>query len=130
MAPKGALLYGNIMSNVLFKPLPLFKEFLFFLAVNVLDVLLTFTLLSLGSFEEANIFARYVLQNFGFNGLIIFKYAVVLLVTCIIQIIATKELHTARRVIVAGTIFIGLVDLWSLGLLVWYFCVSLGYCNA
>ncbi len=108
------------MFTFLFKPLPLFKESLLFILANSLDVFLTFFLISLGTFEEANILARTILENFGFNGLIVFKYSVVFFVLCVIQLLANYSFETARLIIKTGIVVISLVDLWSCSLFVWY----------
>ena len=110
----------NNLKISLLKPRPLFVEFIIFLSVNVADVILTYILLTTGSFEEANGVARNILYLFGFKGLIIFKYSIVLGVGLAIQAIATKDLTAAKRVIRFGICVVGCVDIWSSTLLVNY----------
>lgn len=102
--------------------LPLQSETSAFILVNVLDIYMTYWLLTRGAIE-ANPIADFFYRRFAFNGMIAFKLAIVAAVCVIAQIVATQSLGKARGLLWAGTAIIGAVVLysawlgWSKGLL-------------
>jgi hypothetical protein len=84
------------------RELPLESETNFFILANALDVYLTYLLLQTNAFRESNEIANRILNRFGFNGMIAFKFAMVAFVCVVTQIIATKRLKTARFVLYLG----------------------------
>ena len=100
-------------------------ETLVFFLASGLDFLLTrFLLLGFGSanrighISEANPVARYILYHWGFDGLVIFKASMVLLVAVICQIIAVQRIDLARRVLVFATIAVLGVVMYSVQMIV------------
>lgn len=77
-----------------------------FVTVNVLDIILTYILLTstTGLFFESNPFARYVLERWSFSGMIVFKLGLVLLVMLNCYIIARQRPDVARLVLAFGIV--------------------------
>ena len=88
-----------------------------FVLVNLMDIVMTNTLLSTGSFYESNPIAEHVLQSWGMLGMVVFKLIVVAAVLMITNIIATRKVKTARRLLYAGVMIVGAVVTYSVGLL-------------
>jgi hypothetical protein len=103
------------IKHVLTGRLPLQTETSFFILANVLDVFLTYMLLVNGAIE-ANPFANFVLERWGFHAMMIFKLLIVAVVCIIAQLIATRRIRTARFLLVFGTILVGLVVAYSMNL--------------
>lgn len=98
-----------------FRQLPLESETCFFILINALDVVVTWMLLTRGpQFQESNLVAHWFLKQFGFRGMVYFKFALVAFVTVIAQIIARTHLQTARRLLVAGIAISSMVVVYSL----------------
>ena len=95
-----------------FGELPLQNETNFFILANTLDIFMTYVLLRNGAME-ANPLANYVLQNWGFNGMIFFKLGIVAFVCVIAQLIALKKIQTARWLLIATSVLVGLVVVYS-----------------
>ena len=114
--PLGRLLHFGFRQR-----LPLEHETALFILVNVLDFATTYYMLmhrDAGdvSFFESNPVARYFLNHWGVRGLLWFKMAVVAFVCVIAQIVATRKIGTARLLLVAGTIVVSIVVVYSLRL--------------
>ena len=84
-----------------------------FVIINLLDVLLTFTLISTGSFIESNPVADYFIANWGILGMSAFKLILVAMVLLIANLIALKRLSTARSLLNFGSLVTGLVVAYS-----------------
>jgi len=99
--------------------LPLERESMAFLVANVLDVCMTRALLfhDHDLFFESNPVARYVLENWGFDGLVWFKLGIVVFVIAICQIIARQKKDVARRLLQFATLTLSGVVFYSLFLL-------------
>ena len=96
------------------RQLPLETATCFFILANALDVCMTYLLLDHGpEFQESNWLANMVLLNFGFRGMVYFKFALVAFVTVIAQVIAWTRPGTARRLLNTGTLIVGLVVIYS-----------------
>lgn len=97
--------------------LPLQDDTTFFILVNVLDIFMTYILLTLGAIE-ANPIANFFLQRFGFNGMIFFKLAITAGVCVIAQIIAAQNIPKAQRLLRLGTLLVALVVGYSVYLFI------------
>jgi len=96
------------------RQLTLETETCFFILVNALDVFVTYILLSQGpEFRESNQIANFFLARFGFAGMIYFKFALVAFVTVLAQIIARTNPKTAKKLLVAGTVVVSAVVIYS-----------------
>lgn len=89
--------------------------------VSALDLIFTYTILMLGGYE-VNPIANAVLQSPAqFNGLIIFKFIIVVAVIGICEFIGRYETHTARRLSTWAIAISAFPVAWSLLLLASYF---------
>ena len=100
------------------RALPLEHETALFILVNVFDFLTTYYMLMHResgnvSFFESNPVASYFLHHWGLRGLLWFKMAVVAFVCVIAQVVATRRIATARLLLVAGTIVVSIVVVYS-----------------
>ena len=96
------------------RQLPLETETCFFILVNALDVFMTYALLSHGpEFQESNPLANSLLANYGFKGMVYFKFILVAFVTIVAQIIARTHPTTARWLLIIGTAIVSLVVIYS-----------------
>ncbi len=100
--------------------LPLEKETMLFIVVNCLDIFLTHKLINAGA-VEANPIAKWVLDLWNFNGMIAFKLSIVASVCVIAQVIALKRIRTARALLIAGIVLVGMVVFYSMWLYVKHF---------
>ena len=98
--------------SLFYGPLPLQTPTNFFILFNVLDIFWTGMLFRFGAIE-ANPFANYVLQKWGFGGMIAFKLIIVAFVCFIAQVIALKKVQTARFMLWFGTCLVALVVIYS-----------------
>jgi hypothetical protein len=108
------------VKKILRGELPLQTETNIFILSNVLDVYMTYLLLLRGAME-ANPLANYVLQRFGFHGMVWFKLVVVAAVCIIAQLIATRRIGTARFLLILGTFLVGCVVMYSIRLFAIHF---------
>lgn len=97
--------------------LPLQNETTYFILANVLDIFMTFLLLNLGA-VEANPIAAFIIDRWGFSGMIVFKLVLVAAVCVISQVVATRRLSYARGILWTGIVVVGIVVVYSLRLLV------------
>lgn len=88
-------------------------ETAFFILVNVLDFVLTFLLLWTPGHTEANPFARYFLDRWGFRGMLYFKLSLVTLVCLIAQIVAVHRPALARGLLIGSTAIVAAVVIYS-----------------
>ncbi len=101
--------------NLFAGELPLQTETSMFILVNVLDIFMTRLLLAYGAIE-ANPVANFFLQLWGFNGMIVFKLLMVSFVCLIAQVVATKRKATGRWLLIAGSLIVGAVVIYSVSL--------------
>lgn len=94
------------------KQLPLQNETSYFILANVLDIVLTNMLLR-NEAIEANPFAAYFLERWGFAGMIVFKMCLVAFICVLAQFIAVRSLRKAKFVLWAGIVIVGLVVIYS-----------------
>lgn len=98
-------------------PLQLEHETALFILVSTLDLILTWVLLSSGLFRETNPFAVVFLLGWGLQGLIFFKFGLVIFICLLAQGIASSRLESGRKVLRIATAVIAVVVIYSAGLL-------------
>lgn len=111
---------GKLWRWIFHQRLPLETETARFILVSVLDVVMTYILLSVGGFRESNPFADYFIDHWGAKGMIYFKMGLVAFVTVLAQIIARHRLAAARWVLNLGTAAAAVVVAYSFGLFLKY----------
>jgi len=118
---------GGIWYTIFRLSLPLQRESALFLIVNVLDVMMTYLMLSdipepdgRAMFYESNPVARYVFEHWELSGIVIFKFSMVAVVEVIAQIVALRQLQLGRRLLEFGTLVVAVVVLYSMYLLLWH----------
>ncbi len=84
-----------------------------FVVLNLMDIVMTYRLLSTGSFYESNPIANFVLDGWGFFGMIAFKLILVGLVLLIANVVAIWRVGTARKLLYLGSFMIGTVVTYS-----------------
>jgi len=84
-----------------------------FVALNIMDLVMTFFLLDHGGFRESNKIADYYLDRWGIVGMIWYKIIFVMLIVVIAQIVARKNVKTASWLLYFGCIAIGGVVIYS-----------------
>jgi hypothetical protein len=72
------------------------NHYTWFVFVSALDIMLTWVILHAGG-REANQLAASVLERFGLEGLVVFKFALVILVIAICEVVGRKNFATGRR---------------------------------
>jgi hypothetical protein len=115
---------GDLWYVVFRLSLPLQRESALFLIVNVLDVMMTYMMLSDAPepegrtmFYESNPVAHWFLAGWGLYGIVIFKFSMVAVVEVIAQIVALRQLQMGRRLLEFGTLVVAVVVLYSMYLL-------------
>ena len=98
------------------RKLPLETETAVFFLANVMDVLVTYILLNFPQFRESNAIANHFFTEYGFRGMVYFKFAIVAIVIVIAQIIAARRLRTARWLLNGGSLLAFAVVIYSLKL--------------
>jgi hypothetical protein len=94
------------------RQLPLQNETTVFILINVFDIFMTYILLRFGAIE-ANPIANYFFQLWNFPGMIAFKLVIVAFVCVIAQFVALKKPHSARFLLIVGTLLTGAVVVYS-----------------
>lgn len=102
------------------RKLPLETATCVFILVSAFDVFMTYILLNMDNFRESNGIANLILTKFGFRGMVYFKFFVVFVVVIISQIIATRQIRTARRLLYIGSFITLCVVIYSVYLFVRY----------
>ncbi|QDU70871.1 DUF5658 family protein [Mucisphaera calidilacus] len=91
-------------------------EYAWFVLVSSMDLMFTWLILNLGG-SEANPLANWVYLRLGFNGLVILKFAVVILVVLICELLARLREPTARLLARAAVVISAFPSVWALSLL-------------
>ena len=108
---------GSISKRLFGRELPLETETSWFILVSLLDVLMTWFLLSQGGrFYESNPVARWFIYGWGVKGMVYFKFGMVAFICVITQIIALKRPETAKGILYLGTTVVAGVVIYSLTL--------------
>lgn len=104
--------------------LPLESEICWFLLVCALDVVFTHIALRQSAsgmtqvtFVESNPLARWVIENWGLAGMVIFKGSLSLLVVAVAITIRNARPVTAKLLLMGGTVAVAAVVVYSLRLL-------------
>ena len=80
-------------------------------------MLMTYLLLSTGSFYESNPIANYILTGWGLLGMFAFKLIIVAFVMLIANIVSIWRIGTARNLLYFGSFIIGSVVAYSVFLM-------------
>ena len=105
---------GKPVGSIWSSQLPLETETCFFILVNALDVFMTYVLLNHGpEFQESNPLANSFLTRYGFKGMVYFKFIMVGFVTVVAQLIARTHPTTARWLLIAGSLVVSGVVIFS-----------------
>jgi hypothetical protein len=75
--------------------------YVWFVFISTLDLLLTWIVLYLGG-REANTVANEILNRFGLPGLIVFKFALVVIVVMICEFVGRRREESARLLLSVG----------------------------
>lgn len=89
--------------------LPLEHETCLFLLVNLADFVVTAWLIHAAGFREANRLAVWVLQHWGWRGLLAYKFGLVAAVCLLTQAIARRHAETSRRLLQGATVLFAAV---------------------
>ena len=107
----------HLIGKYLFRHrLPLETETNLFVLVSVLDIIMTWVLISRGGFVESNPVANYFLLRWGKRGLVGFKFCAVLVVCLTTQLIAIKRIQLARLILLVGITVVSIVVVYSFSL--------------
>lgn len=93
------------------------EHYIWLIFVGSLDIMLTWVILRNGG-EEVNPVARLVIDMWGLNGAIAFKFALMLFVIVSCEVIARVRPLTARLLIWFGVLVSAFPPVWSIGLLI------------
>ena len=97
-----------------------FQElYVWLIFVGSLDIMLTWVILRNGG-EEVNPVANLIIEAWGLNGAIAFKYALTLFVIVCCEAIARVRPITARLLIWFGVLVSSFPPVWSIWLLLMY----------
>lgn len=107
---------ASAWKHVMTGKLPLQDHTTYFILFNVLDIFLTYLILTRQG-VEANPIANFFFRIGNIQGMIAFKMAIVAAVCILAQVIATRSIQTAGRLLTFGTIAVGCVVLYSVWLL-------------
>lgn len=94
-------------------------EYVWFVLVSALDVMLTWVILVLGG-REVNAVADSVLTRWGLRGLVAFKFALVLLVILVCEAVGRRKPETGRKLARAAVAITCVPLVWAAVLLVRY----------
>ncbi|WP_428390091.1 DUF5658 family protein [Mucisphaera sp.] len=92
-------------------------EYAWFVLVSSMDLMFTWLILNLGG-REANPIANSIYMALGFNGLVLLKYGVVILVIAICELIARLREPTARTLARVAVVISAFPSFWAMLLLV------------
>ena len=84
-----------------------------FVALNIMDLVMTFFLLNHGGFRESNKIADFFLDRWGIAGMIWYKIIFVMVIVVIAQVVARERIRTARGLLYFGCIAMGGVVIYS-----------------
>jgi len=84
-----------------------------FVALNVMDLVMTFFLLNNGGFRESNKVADFFLDRWGIAGMVWYKIIFVMVIVVIAQVVARHRINSARMLLYFGCAVMGGVVLYS-----------------
>ena len=79
-----------------FSPVLYENHYTWFVLVSALDIMLTWLVLHAGG-REANAIAAAVLQRWGLEGMVVFKFALVVFVIALCEVIGRRNHAAGRR---------------------------------
>lgn len=100
------------------------EHYVWLIFVGSLDIMLTWVILR-GGGEEVNPVAKLVIDTWGLNGAIAFKFALTLFVIVSCEIIARVRPTTARMLIWFAVLVSAFPPVWSVGLLLYHHAVPI-----
>jgi hypothetical protein len=106
----------SLFTGALFSSFALPLETAIYLFANLMDLVMTVLLLNTGMFYESNPMADFVLDHWGWEGMVNYKFSLVAVVVFLSQVIAAKRLRTARRLLLFATLVVSGVVVYSMGL--------------
>jgi NADH:ubiquinone oxidoreductase subunit H len=89
-----AIVGGSELS--LTRPLRYQNHYAWFVFVSSLDIMLTWVILFFGGWE-VNQLADFIIRRWGLPGMVTFKFAIVVFVICLCEIVGRRRHHTGRR---------------------------------
>lgn len=92
------------------------NEYVWFVFLSSLDIMLTWAILGRGG-SEVNPVARVVIDRFGLPGAIAFKFALMIFVIVVCEVVGRRRRSTANRLIRLCIAVSALPVTWSLLLL-------------
>ncbi len=84
--------------------------------VSAMDVMLTWLILFVGG-SETNPIAQFAIDGFGLTGLILYKFALMVFVIIMCEIVGRKRDRTGLRLAIAGIAISSIPVVWSFILL-------------
>jgi hypothetical protein len=98
-------------------PLRYPNQYVWFVFFSALDIMLTWAILERGG-REVNPLAHVIIDAWGLNGAIAFKFSLTILVIIVCEITARERLGLARMLSITAIIISAMPVLYSLALLV------------
>lgn len=95
MRPQAVPLQAEGIDWLSVPPMLYQRAYLWFVLVSALDIVFTWTILSLGG-KEVNVIADAVIAHTGFSGMMIYKFCLVLLVVVICEVVGRRRLALGR----------------------------------
>lgn len=95
------------------------NEYVWFVLVSALDVMLTWVILMLGG-SEVNAIANSVLMRWGLKGLVVFKFALVVVVISVCEAVGRRRPEAGRRLARAAVAITCVPLVWAAMLLIAY----------
>lgn len=89
------------------------RLYLLFIALNIMDLLVTVAVMNQAGMIEANPWARLILFHFGLRGFLLYKLALTTMVIVLAEIIARHRPRTAMALMVFGCTALGMVVLYG-----------------
>jgi Domain of unknown function (DUF5658) len=78
--------------------------YVWFVFVSALDIMLTWVVFHVGGYE-ANHLAAQIIYRFGLPGLVVYKFALVIVVILICETIGDRHKEAARKLLSVGIMF-------------------------
>lgn len=91
-------------------------EYAWFVLVSSMDLMFTWLILQLGG-SEVNPLANWVYMQLGFNGLVMLKFAVVIVVVLICEVLARLQERTGRTLARVSIAISAFPSVWAVSLL-------------
>jgi hypothetical protein len=86
---------------------------------SAMDIMLTWKILERGGYE-VNPVARLVIETWGLNGAIGFKFSLMMFVVIVCEYLGARRPRTGRWLARFAVLFSALAPVYSIGLLTWH----------